>query len=282
MDLFAHSASSRRLHQPLAERMRPQSLEELVGQEHVIGPGRLLAQVAAGKALPSLLLWGPPGTGKTTVARILGRTIGAQWVAMSAVSAGVKEVREVAVDAAQRRDQFGAAHAALPRRDPSLLEVAAGRAPAARRGGHVHPGRRDDRESVVRRGGGAAVATAGWCGSRRCRPTRCGPWRCARSPITSAGWASCAPTRRRTSSIGSSSRPTATRAACTTRSRSRRSSRGPRRPTPSAWRSPRRTSRRPRSTRRSSTTRPATSTTAWCRRSSRACAAAIPTRRCTG
>src|SRR5690349_20479327 len=100
MDLFAHSATSRRLHQPLAERMRPQSLEELVGQEHLVGPGRLLAQVAAGRALPSIILWGPPGTGKTTVARILGRTIGAQWIALSAVSAGVKEVREAAAEAA--------------------------------------------------------------------------------------------------------------------------------------------------------------------------------------
>ncbi|HTJ43043.1 MAG TPA: replication-associated recombination protein A [Kofleriaceae bacterium] len=87
--------------------MRPQSLEELVGQEHLLGPGRLLAQVAAGKALPSLILWGPPGTGKTTVARILGRTIGAHWTALSAVSAGVKDVREAAADAAKRRDQFG-------------------------------------------------------------------------------------------------------------------------------------------------------------------------------
>ncbi|MEM9493615.1 MAG: replication-associated recombination protein A, partial [Myxococcota bacterium] len=69
MDLFAHSARKRRIGQPLAERMRPQSLEEFVGQHHLLGPGKLLAGVLMGRGLPSLILWGPPGTGKTTLAR---------------------------------------------------------------------------------------------------------------------------------------------------------------------------------------------------------------------
>jgi putative ATPase len=107
MDLFAHNARARRTHQPLAERMRPRTLDELVGQQHLVAPGRLLAQVAAGKSLPSLILWGPPGTGKTTLARLLGEAVKAHLVALSAVSAGVKEVREVAAESAGRRDQYG-------------------------------------------------------------------------------------------------------------------------------------------------------------------------------
>ena len=107
MDLFAQSAHSRRVLQPLAERMRPRSLDELVGQDHLLGPGKLLGQLRAGHNVPSLLLWGPPGTGKTTLARLLSEAIRAHFVTLSAVQAGVKEVREAVAEAAQRRDQFG-------------------------------------------------------------------------------------------------------------------------------------------------------------------------------
>jgi putative ATPase len=107
MDLFQHSADKRRVGQPLAERMRPQSLGELVGQEHLLAPGKLLGALAAGRPLPSLILWGPPGSGKTTLARLLGEAVRAHLVALSAVSAGVKEVREVVAEAARRLAERG-------------------------------------------------------------------------------------------------------------------------------------------------------------------------------
>ncbi len=107
MDLFQHSASQRQVGQPLAERMRPTSLEEFVGQEHLLGVGRLLERVLAGSALPSLILWGPPGTGKTTLARILTTRVRARFRQLSAVNAGVREIRAVVAEAAQRRDQYG-------------------------------------------------------------------------------------------------------------------------------------------------------------------------------
>ena len=85
MDLFARSAAKRQVGQPLAERMRPRSLEELVGQHHLIGPGRILSNLSPGRAIPSLILWGPPGSGKTTLARLLGETLRADLIALSAV-----------------------------------------------------------------------------------------------------------------------------------------------------------------------------------------------------
>ena len=78
---------------PLAERMRPASLDEVVGQEHLLGPGRVVRAMVDSGRLHSLLLWGPPGSGKTTLARLLARAFHLPWTQLSAVLAGVKDLR---------------------------------------------------------------------------------------------------------------------------------------------------------------------------------------------
>ncbi|MEZ0240499.1 MAG: AAA family ATPase, partial [Chloroflexota bacterium] len=88
--------------QPLAARMRPRNLEEFVGQEHLVGErGPLRRSVARGH-LSSILLWGPPGTGKTSLGRLLAAAVGAEFTTLSAVMAGVADVRG-AIAAAQER-----------------------------------------------------------------------------------------------------------------------------------------------------------------------------------
>ncbi|MCU0758681.1 MAG: replication-associated recombination protein A [Steroidobacteraceae bacterium] len=92
--------AARDLTRPLADRMRPRTLDEFVGQPQVLGPGKPLRQALEGGQLHSLVLWGPPGTGKTTLARLIAQRSGADFIALSAVMAGVKDVR-AAVDAAR-------------------------------------------------------------------------------------------------------------------------------------------------------------------------------------
>ncbi|OGP92911.1 MAG: AAA family ATPase [Deltaproteobacteria bacterium RBG_16_48_10] len=84
---------------PLADRMRPRALEEFVGQDHILGQGKVLRQAIELDQLPSMILWGPPGSGKTTLAMIIARTTGAQFIAFSAVLSGVKEIKEVIKEA---------------------------------------------------------------------------------------------------------------------------------------------------------------------------------------
>ena len=91
---------------PLAERMRPQTLAEFIGQTHLLGPGRPMTRILQSGKLHSMILWGPPGTGKTTLARLMAGQVDAHWIALSAVLTGVKEVR-AAIAEAERQQTLG-------------------------------------------------------------------------------------------------------------------------------------------------------------------------------
>jgi putative ATPase len=92
---------------PLADRLRPRSLEEFVGQRHLLGPGRPLRRLIEEGRIPSMVLWGPPGSGKTTLARLLAEHTGMAFESFTAVLSGVKEVREVVERARSRRQRRG-------------------------------------------------------------------------------------------------------------------------------------------------------------------------------
>ncbi len=92
---------------PLADRMRPRTLDEIVGQDEILAPGRPLREAILGDRLQSLILWGPPGSGKTTLARIIADLTRARFVAFSAVLAGIKEIREVMATAERSRRELG-------------------------------------------------------------------------------------------------------------------------------------------------------------------------------
>ena len=89
---------------PLAERLRPDSLQDLVGQEHLTGKGSILRTALDQGKVPSMILWGPPGTGKTTIANIIANTLNVPFYTLSAISAGVKEVREI-IAIAQKQER---------------------------------------------------------------------------------------------------------------------------------------------------------------------------------
>lgn len=95
------------VYQPLAERMRPRSLEEYVGQRHLLAPGKPLYEAINQGRLHSMIFWGPPGTGKTTLARLVARYADAEFLTLSAVLAGVKDIREQVLKAQKLREETG-------------------------------------------------------------------------------------------------------------------------------------------------------------------------------
>ncbi|MEO1444753.1 MAG: AAA family ATPase, partial [Cyanobacteria bacterium J06635_11] len=108
MDLFEqHRQELIASEAPLAARMRPRSLNEFIGQDAIIGPGRLLRRAIQADQLSSLIFYGPPGTGKTTLARVIANTTRAQFVAINAVLGGVKDIRNAIEVAQAHRGQYG-------------------------------------------------------------------------------------------------------------------------------------------------------------------------------
>src|SRR5262245_3905213 len=92
---------------PLADRMRPQKLDDIVGQDDLIGPGSALREAIERDRIHSMILWGPPGSGKTTLARLIARLTRAQFIQFSAVLSGIKEIKEVMSTASRYRRATG-------------------------------------------------------------------------------------------------------------------------------------------------------------------------------
>ena len=108
MDLFAHGRQAQiEKESPLANRMRPRTLDEYAGQEHIVGPGRLLRRAIQADQLSSLIFYGPPGTGKTTLAMVIANSTRSHFITINAVLSGVAKIREAIAEAQERRNLYG-------------------------------------------------------------------------------------------------------------------------------------------------------------------------------
>lgn len=103
MDLFTQEKRENINKSPLADRMRPRDFSEFVGQEEIVGPGRILRKAIEKDEIPSILFWGPPGSGKTTLARIIAAKTNSHFVQFSAVASGLKDLRRVVGEAVERK-----------------------------------------------------------------------------------------------------------------------------------------------------------------------------------
>ncbi len=103
---FFSAGGDREAGRPLASRLRPQTLDEFAGQRHLLGPGKVLRQLIDGDRVPSMIFWGPPGVGKTTLARIIAHKTKANFIDFSAVTSGIKEIKEV-MQTAEANRRFG-------------------------------------------------------------------------------------------------------------------------------------------------------------------------------
>ena len=106
-DLFDFGVEQLKDSRPLAARMRPRTLDEVLGQDHILGPGRLLRRAIEADRIGSMILWGPPGSGKTTLAEVIANITRAEFVRLNAVTAGVADVREVVARALDNLKLYG-------------------------------------------------------------------------------------------------------------------------------------------------------------------------------
>ncbi|MDR2490755.1 MAG: AAA family ATPase, partial [Spirochaetaceae bacterium] len=105
MDLF--DGGGKKADSPLADRMRPQALDDVIGQDHIVGKGRLLRRAIQADRLSSVIFYGPPGTGKTSLARVIANTTKSSFESLNAVLSGIKDIREAIDRASERQKLYG-------------------------------------------------------------------------------------------------------------------------------------------------------------------------------